>query len=71
MRDKSCHLFIYSCLVFISLIISCEKKCFYDVSTNNDNNATNELLKSFIDENGGQSSFSSNQLSTLETLLLT
>ncbi len=72
MRDKSSHLFIYySCLVFISLIISCQKASFDDVSTNNDNNVTNELLKSFIDENGGQSSFSSNQLSALETLLLT
>jgi hypothetical protein len=55
------------------LIISCEKVSFDEVSTNNDNNIyiTSELLKSFIDENGGQSSFSSNQLSALETLLLT
>jgi hypothetical protein len=75
---KSRQIRIYYCFLVCILFISCVKDSKDemstpkdDIATSNDIEITNALLNSFIDENGGQGTFSAEQLLALETLLQT
>ena len=67
---KSHFTFIYY-FVLTVFLISCNKDANNgSIAPNNNAYTESELLNSFIDENGGESEFSANQLLALETLLL-
>jgi hypothetical protein len=52
------------------MIISCTHKSIDETKITDESNVDHDLLNSFFNENGGQSSFPSNQVLALETLLL-